>query len=66
MGAGSIGRQRNIVNITDAQQSLNVRLMRVGIQRINQKDHTGDAPFRHTRRNLRVTAIGAAQHSFHR
>jgi hypothetical protein len=61
-----VGRQRHIVDIADAQQPLNIRLMRVGVEWIDQEDHRGNPAFGGAGGNLGIAAHGATQHPLDR
>jgi hypothetical protein len=58
-----IRRERNIVDVADAEQRADVGVVRLRAERINEEKHGVNSAFRDSRRNLSVTAFGSAEES---
>ena len=56
MAALSVGSQRNVVHIAQTQQGVDIRLMRLGGQRITQENHKIHLLYRNQGSNLLVAA----------
>jgi len=59
-----VGRQRDVVQVADSQQSLDVRFVRMGVERVDQENDAIDLPLCDPRRDLCITSHWSRQHAF--
>ena len=55
VGGGEVGRQRNVVNIANAEQHLDVGIVRMLVEWVDQEDHGVDIVGHHSSGDLRVS-----------
>src|SRR5664280_2383319 len=60
VGRGAVARDRDVPHHRDAQQCLDVRVVRLRLERVPEKDHEVDGALRDLRADLQVAAEGAA------
>jgi hypothetical protein len=64
-GGGGVGRQRDIMDVADTQQALNVRVVGVGGEGVNKEKDRFNMPFGYLGGDLRVTPVRAGEHKLY-
>ena len=65
IGCARIGRQRNSMNVANAHQGRDIRLVRLSSERVAEEDDGHDFPFGHARANHQVASFRAVSHALH-